>query len=89
MNEKLLTTERLPARVNADQVAALLGMQASDIQILARSRLLKPLGNPARNGSKYFATCMILRLAEDERWLARASDAIVAHHHQRNHGGEE
>jgi hypothetical protein len=46
--------------------------------------LLKPLGKPARNCTKFFATEMLEQLRQDEKWLARASDAIAAHWRQRN-----
>lgn len=85
----LLEPNQVPARLNSDQVAVLLGMHPADIPVLVRGKFLRPLGTPPPNGTKFFAASLILRLAEDERWLARASDAIVAHHHERNHGGEE
>jgi hypothetical protein len=37
---------------------------------------LKPLGHPARNATKFFATQALEQLRQDEKWLARASDAI-------------
>lgn len=77
---------RLSARVNAAQAAQFLGMQPEDIPILVRAKLLRPLGTPPPNGSKYFAARRLMELANDEKWLARASDAIVRHHHDRNHG---
>jgi hypothetical protein len=52
--------------------------------ILVTKRLLKPLGNPPPNAPKYFSTKYLCRLAEDERWLERASDALVAHWAARN-----
>lgn len=78
--------QRLPARLAAHQVAKVLGMQPEDIPILVRARLLRPLGSPPANGSKFYAACRVVEHAHDEKWLARASDAIVRHHHDRNHG---
>lgn len=45
-----------PARLSVDQVAWALGCQAHDIPILVAARLIKPLGNPAPNAIKFFAT---------------------------------
>ena len=75
-------TGRLPARLNAAQAAWLLNVNASDIPILIAKRLLKPLGDPARNAAKYFAAVEILNLANDRNWLAKATD--VLHQYWRN-----
>jgi len=70
---------RPPARLRADQVAHLLNCSAHDIPILIGARLLKPLGSPAQNGTKYFATSEIAAHAEDRVWLARATEVIRRH----------
>ncbi len=44
--------------------------------MLVGAGLLKPLGHPARNSTKFFATEILEQLCHDEKWLARASDAI-------------
>ena len=41
--------------------------------------ILIPLGRPARNGPKYFATAELEELRNDRKWLVRASDAIVGY----------
>jgi len=56
----LLTCNRLPARINVEQTAFLLGFAEHDIPILVRKKLLKPLGDPASNAPKYFATSEVL-----------------------------
>ena len=74
---ELLNCRRLPGRIDAQQTAALLGFREQpDIQVLMRARLLKPLGNPARNGVKYFASAVVLQLAADEAWLHKATGTI-------------
>ena len=70
----VLAINRLPARLSVAQTAALLGMHPADIQILVRQRLLKPLGRPPANGSKFFAATTVLAVAADALWLGRASD---------------
>jgi len=86
-------TGRLPARLNAEQAAWLLNVNASDIPILIAKRLLKPLGDPARNAAKYFATVEILNLANDRTWLAKATDGIHGYWRnkraRRNQGGAD
>jgi len=63
----------LPARLNAETAAAILGFALHDIQILCRAKLLTPLGRPAANAPKYFARVEIEQLAIDIEWLNRAS----------------
>jgi hypothetical protein len=65
-----------PARLNVEQAAWVLNCQAHDIPTLIAARLLKPLGNPPRNGTKYFSTAQMLELAKDPAWLAKATNAI-------------
>jgi hypothetical protein len=49
-----------------------------------RLGLLKPLGDPARNNTKYFATETLEQLRRDEKWLVRGSDAIANYCRKRN-----
>ena len=80
----LLSLERLPARLTLDQAAWYLGFEAHEIPVLIASNLLKPLGNPARNGLKYLAACHLERLRNDEKWLNKASHAVTRYKQQRN-----
>ena len=74
MNDRsILNLHRLPARLDVQQTAELLGFMAHDIQALMRARLLKPLGDPAANGHKYFSSVEIIALAQDRQWLDRAT----------------
>jgi hypothetical protein len=90
MNDEMFTMlsmslRQLPARINVEQVEKLLGFTHDDITILmAEPKLeLKPLGSPAPNAPKYFATVQILNLANKPDWLDRASNAIRRHHLQK------
>jgi hypothetical protein len=47
---------QLPLRLTAEQAGWVLNCQAHDIPALISARLLKPLGNPAQNSTKFFAT---------------------------------
>jgi hypothetical protein len=89
MNEMAQQTEFLswkiaPARLNATQTAWFLGFETHEIPMLVAAGLLKPLGHPSRNSTKYFATEILEQLRRDEKWLARASDAIRNYWRDRN-----
>jgi hypothetical protein len=73
-----------PARLTAEQAAWVLGCQAHDVPILVSSRLLKPLGNPAPNGIKFFATADILELVKDRSWLAKITNTVNQHWQRQN-----
>lgn len=75
---------QLPARLTAEQVAWVLNFQPHDIPVLVAARLLKPLGNPPQNGTKFFATKTVLELGKDEKWLHRATLVIYQHWHGKN-----
>ena len=71
-----LSMLRLPARLNAEQSAQLLGFQAHDIPALIKEGLLKPLGGGPRNCVKYFAAVEIEEFSRDKKWLDGATKAI-------------
>ena len=74
----------LPARLDMFQTAWFLGFKPHDIPVLTATGLLKPLGHPARNCIKHYATETLDALRRDEKWLARASDVIREHWHEKN-----
>ena len=49
-----------------------------------RLSLLKPLGNPSANGTKYFATADLLETAKDRAWLVKMTTAINTHWQKQN-----
>jgi hypothetical protein len=65
-----------PARLSVEQTAWALGCQAHDIPILVAARLIKPLGNPAPNAIKFFATAEILEQAKDRSWLVKVTNTV-------------
>ena len=75
---------QLPARLTAEQVAWVINCQSHDVPVLAAARLLKPLGNPAPNGPKFFATSEVLELCRDKAWLIKVTNAINQHWRQQN-----
>ena len=83
-HQEFLNRKLAPARLNAMQAAWFLGFEPHEITILIATGCLKPLGHPARNATKFFATETLQRLRRDEKWLSRASDAIWGHWREQN-----
>jgi hypothetical protein len=81
---EFLSWKLAPARLNATQAAWFLGFEPHEITILIATGCLKPLGHPARNATKFFATETLEQLRRDEKWLAKASDAIWGYWRERN-----
>jgi len=75
-----------PARLTAEQAAWVLNCQLHDVPALVAARLLKPLGNPAPNAIKFFATTDLLEHAKDRVWLAKMTQAITHHWQKKNAG---
>jgi hypothetical protein len=78
------TLGRWPVRLTGEQTAWVLNCQAHDIPALIAAKLLKPLGNPPQNGTKYFATAEVLEASKDSHWLARVSSTIYQHWRNKN-----
>jgi|WetSurMetagenome_2_1015567.scaffolds.fasta_scaffold531408_2 hypothetical protein len=72
----LLNLRRLPARLNSEQTAPVLGVQAHDIPTLVKWGLLLPLGSGPRNSVKYFSAAEIEQLSRDRRWLDKVTKAL-------------
>jgi hypothetical protein len=73
---QLLTLSVLPARLSAEQAAQLLGFQAHELTVLIAVGLLRPLGRPAANAPKFFATVELEGVRRDAKWLSKATDAV-------------
>lgn len=73
---EILNCRRLPSRLNAEQVAALIGCNPHDVPPLIRAGLLKPLGTPALNSVKWFASCDLEEKMSDPRWCSRVTTTI-------------
>jgi len=82
----LLNCRRLPGRLNSSETALLLGIQEHDIPVLIGARLILPLGNPASNAPKYFASVKVMAHAENPDWLGRATRALAKHWQRKNQG---
>jgi hypothetical protein len=78
MNEKsTLFLRRLPARLNVDQAAEILGFLPHELTVLLKAGLLKPLGKPAPNGHKFFSAVEISALSENLEWLDKATRTVA------------
>jgi len=75
-SQSLLSTQRLPARLNVEQTAEVLGFQPHDMPLIVRAGLLKPLGGGPRNSVKYFATFEIEAVRANRKWLDMATKAV-------------
>jgi hypothetical protein len=75
---------QLPLRLTAEQAGWVLNCQAHDIPALINARLLKPLGNPSQNSTKYFATADVLEMAKDRHWLIKVTNTICQHWQHQN-----
>jgi hypothetical protein len=80
----VLNSRRLPARLNTSETALLLGFQEHDIAVLIATKLLEPLGKPARNAPKFFATVDVTTAGQDRDWLAKATRIIAKRWREKN-----
>jgi len=83
-NQFLALLGKPPARLTVEQTAWVLNCQAHDIPVLVSARLLRPLGNPPANGTKYFSTEEVLELAKDRSWLAKITNTVCQHWKNKN-----
>lgn len=87
--ERFLNLREKPARVTAYEVSHILRCAPHDIRILVSKGLLKPLGHPADNATKFFAYDILQELKHDVKWLAKATDAISDHWKMKNANAKE
>jgi len=80
----LLNVVRLPGRLSTGEVAAVLGFSEHDIPVLVAAKLLEPLGKPAANGPKYFASVDIVPLSNNREWLSRATRTLANYWRRKN-----
>ena len=71
---EFLGWKMIPVRLDATRTAWFLGFDPHEVPVLVGSGLLKPLGHPARNSTKFFATETLEQFRRDEKWLARVRE---------------
>jgi len=72
----LLNSLRLPGRLTTAEAAAVLGFREHDMNLLTAAKMLKPLGEPAANSPKYFASVVVVELAQNPAWLSKATKLV-------------
>jgi hypothetical protein len=87
--ERFLNLREKPARLLAEEVSHFLNCSPHDVPVLVAYGMLKPLGRPADNSVKYFATATIRELMEDVKWLAKADATTKAHWVMKNARAKE
>ena len=85
---EFLNLRHLPFRLTAKETGWLLGFSSNDITVLTTHRQLKPVGRPAQNSTKYYATAQIERLGKNVAWFDRAT-AVVNQHWREKNGGRK
>lgn len=81
---ELLNLRRLPAMLNIQQTAVILGTGEHDVSALIRAGLLKSLGDPPVNAVKYFAAVEILELANDPTKLGKIRSVLYRYWQTKN-----
>ena len=84
----------LPACLDAEAAARLFGWPPYFMPLLSRAGHLKPLGKPAQNTQKGYATVELERLSRDPVWLDKAIRIVgrlvrQANRNQKGKGSEE
>ncbi len=82
-NNRVLQSLRLPARLTVEEAGALLGFHPDSVAFLAKSGLIKTLGQN-EDVQLTFATVHIRTLCGDEKWLTKATNEVRAHHRAKN-----
>ena len=82
MNQQFMRT--WPACVGVDEASKIFGWPPYFFPLLIRAGHLKPLGKPAQNGRKWFATVELERLSQDKEWLDKAVRIVEKYVHDAN-----
>ena len=81
---EFLNQRHLPHRLTAQETGWLLGFSVYDITVLTARRMLKPVGQPAQNSTKYYSTAQIQRLWGNFKWMDRATALLNRHWKEKN-----
>jgi len=82
-----LNQRHLPFRLTAKETGWFLGFSSNDITVLTSHRMLKPVGRPSQNSTKYYSTVHMAGLARDVKWLDRATALLNKHWRDKNGDG--
>lgn len=81
---RFLNLRHHPARSDVSQAAVLLGFHHDHIRIFVAEGELTPLGDPAPNGPKMFATDYVKAKGADLKWLHKTNCLIQRSNRQKN-----
>ena len=71
-------------RIDVRQAARITGFAETDMPVLIRGRLLRPLGNPGPTAPRFFSAVEVRELAASRDWLDKAQRAVSQHNQRRN-----
>lgn len=77
--EQYMNARRIPARINARQVAWELKLKPEDLSICGVRRLVPPLNDFAKGVVRYWAAVEILSIKEDRARMIRITREIYLH----------
>ena len=80
----LLNCRRLPGCIGAPEVAALMGLNASDIPVLTKAKMLIPLGSPSPNAPKHFAADDIEKATRNRAFMHKATLTLARNYREKN-----
>jgi hypothetical protein len=75
---------RPPGRLTTEETAWYLGFSPHDIPVLVKHKLLKPLGSPPQNATRYFSGPDLEKARTNSKWLDRASFTLIRHWRRKN-----
>lgn len=78
--------QQLPWCLCAEDAARYLGWPPYFMTLLARAGHIKPLGRPAQNSRKWYATVELARLGQDPAWLDKAIRIVDQRAREANSG---
>jgi hypothetical protein len=89
MSERNATdSNNLPAIVGDAEVARILGMHEDWLSLLEAKGHLRSLGGRGRGCQRFYASCYVVALKQDEEWLDRAVKLVRNHFRTKNaHSG--
>lgn len=79
-----MSNEFVPARIDMEQAARILGFPLAALSVLVSKGKLQPLGKPANNAPKFFARCEIEAKAKQVEWLSDATKTVSREWKKRN-----
>lgn len=74
----------LPASISTEKAAHFLSCSPREVGMLSRKGLIKYLGNPQNNATRYVHTASLFESMADFEWMSRVRQAIYDYNLDRN-----